>query len=102
MGKEHFNPIYFIVLVIFIFFIGFMMIGSVSVFESDAHYLGSIIITDNSTEIYLEQLIDKNADYGPINLLKPGYHIEITDGNITLLLYAFFSKDKNLPFTKSK
>ena len=66
---------------------------------SETHYLGSFVITVDTDVLALENIIDKNADYGEGNMWKPGYKIEDVD-NGQVFHYFFFSKNKDLPFTK--
>ena len=66
---------------------------------SETHYLGSFVITMDTDVLALENIIDKNADYGEGNMWKPGYRIEDVD-NGQVFHYFFFSKNKDLPFTK--
>lgn len=69
---------------------------------TDAYYIGDVIITSTLQEDAYIATIKANADYGYLNVWKPGYDIETID-NGTVLHYAFFSVNKNLTgFTKSK
>ena len=69
---------------------------------TDAHYIGDVIITSPIQEDAITATIKANADYGDLNVWKPGYDIETID-NGTVLHYGFFSKNKDLTgFTKSK
>lgn len=80
----------------------FVATDAISIVVSQIHYMGDIIISTQNEEKELVNLINSNADFGPLNIWKPGYDISEVDSGEKIFHYAFFSKNENLNFCKSK
>jgi len=88
----------FLKIIIFLAFMAGAVIGAdtIGIVSTSAHYIGDIIITSQQQEDSLIKEITNNAIYGDFNMWKPAYFINNISGG-TILHYAFFSKNKNLP-----
>jgi hypothetical protein len=94
------SPQWIIILGVVVFgFLAVLMADAIGVTTVETHYLGDVVITSSSQEASIEQLITTNRDPGDLGVWKNAYTVETID-NAQILHYGFFSKNKNLPFTK--